>query len=190
MKIILGSTSEGRKIVMKELGFEFETMSPDIDEKAIRKNNPRELVMAIAQAKADILVPKIKEPAFLIVSDQVVLYEGKIREKPIDETQARAFLESYANAFAETVGAVVVVNTKTGKRAGGLQQAKVHFRPFPKAFIDEYIKTGGPFKGAGGVQVHDPILKPFIERIEGSFDSLTGLSKDLVKKLIKEVSGK
>ena len=75
----------------KEIGFEFEIMSPDIDEKAIRSKNPEDLVMAIANAKADALVSKIKEPAILITSDQVVLCKDKIREKPVGEKEAREF---------------------------------------------------------------------------------------------------
>src|ERR1035437_10016311 len=111
MKIILGSSSAGRKLIMGELaqefGFDFEVMSPDIDEKAVRSDSPSDMVMAIANAKVDVLISKIKEPAILICSDQVVLYEGKIREKPVDEKEAREFLQSYAVVHPETLGAVV-----------------------------------------------------------------------------------
>ncbi len=193
MKIILGSSSAGRKLIMSELaqefGFDFEVMSPDIDEKAIRSNSPSDLVMAIANAKADVLVSKIKEPAILICSDQVVLYEGKIREKPVDEKEARKFLESYTTVHPETLGAVVVVNTKIGKRASGLQKSKVYFKPLPKKIIDEHIKNGVSLKGAGGFSIHDPTLKDHVDHIEGGFDSATGLSKELVKRLIIEVGG-
>ncbi len=74
MKIILGSSSSGRKMVMeelgKELGFDFDVMIPDIDEKTIRLDNPRELVMAIAHAKTETNFFEIRmdsgfSPAFL-----------------------------------------------------------------------------------------------------------------------------
>jgi len=193
MKIILGSSSAGRKLVMnelsQELGFTFEVISPDIDEKVIRFDNHSDLVMAIANAKADAIVSKIKEPAILICSDQVVLYNNKIREKPIDEKEAREFLQSYANIHPETIGAIVVVNTETGKRAGGLQTSKIHFKPLPKKIIDDHINSGLALSGAGGFSIHDPILKDYIDYIEGGFDSATGLSKDLLKKLVKETDG-
>ena len=188
MKIILGSSSPGRKKVMEELGLDFEVMSPDIDEKAIRRDSPKELVMAIAQAKADALVVKIKEPSLLIVSDQVVLFKGKIREKPIDENEAKKFLLSYAHAPAETLGAVVVVDTETGKRVSGFQTAKVYFKLLPSIVIDKHIESGAALKGAGGFLLQDPLLKPYIDHIEGSIDSAAGLSKDLLKKLIKEIN--
>ncbi|MFA6272988.1 MAG: Maf family protein [Candidatus Paceibacterota bacterium] len=193
MKIILGSSSAGRKLIMNELAqkfiFDFEVMSPDINEKAIRSDSPSDLVMAIANAKADVLVSKIKEPAILICSDQVVLYGGKIREKPVDEMEAREFLQSYKTVHPETLGAVVIVNTKTGKRASGLQKSKVYFKPLPKKIIDEHIETGMSLRGAGGFVINDPILKDYIDHIEGGFDSASGLSKELVKRLIVEVGG-
>lgn len=188
MKIILGSSSPGRRLIMDELshelGLKFEIMSPDIDEKLIRRNDPSELVMAIANAKADALVMKMKEPSILITSDQVVLYKNKIREKPVDEKEAREFLQSYTNVHLETLGAVVVVNTETHKRMSGLQKSKIYFKPLPKEIIDEHIKSGSSLRGAGGFSIQDPILKDYIDHIEGGFDSATGLSKELVKKLI------
>lgn len=173
----------------KEFGFEFEVMSPGIDEKAIRSDNPGDLVMAIANAKADVLLSNIKEPAVLICSDQVVLYKNKIREKPVDEKEAGNFLRSYADVHPETLGAVVVVNTETGKRASGLQKSKIYFKPLPKEIIDGHIQSGLSLSGAGGFSIHDPILKDYIDHIEGGYDSATGLSKRLVKRLVAEVGG-
>ena len=193
MKIILGSSSAGRKLIMnelsKELGFTFEIMSPDIDEKSIRHNKPSDLVMAIANAKADALVLKINEPSILICSDQVVLYDNQIREKPIDENEAREFLQSYTNIHPETIGAIVVVNTENGKRACAIQVSKIHFKHLPEEIISGHIKSGLALSGAGGFSIHDPILEDYIDYVEGGFDSATGLSKELVKKLVAEVGG-
>lgn len=188
IKIILGSSSEGRKLVMEELGFQFETLLPDIDEKAIRRNTPEELVMAIAKSKTKALIPKITESAILITSDQVVLCQGEILEKPCSKEEARKFLEKYIKFPAETIGAVVVTNTATGKSARGIQKSKIYFKPLPQDVIERHIANGKAFRGAGGFQIHDTELKDYIDRIEGTFDSATGLSKELVLRLIKEVS--
>lgn len=120
MKIILGSQSKGRQDVLKRMGYDFEAMSANIDEKSIRHFNPADLVLLIAQAKTLALLPKIKEPAILITADQVVLFNGEIREKPIDKKQAYEFLKSSHLHPIETIGAVVVTNTKTGKSVNGL----------------------------------------------------------------------
>jgi septum formation protein len=59
MKIILGSKSFTRKAILTEMGVEYDVVTADIDEKAIRKETPEELVMALAMAKADAIVARL-----------------------------------------------------------------------------------------------------------------------------------
>ena len=78
--------------------FRYEVMKADIDEKAIRHDEPRQLVMSLAHAKADALVQQLQaqqqdgvdsSPAtYLITCDQVVVHDGQIREKPEDVAEA------------------------------------------------------------------------------------------------------
>lgn len=60
MRVILGSSSPWRKEVLKILGYEFDCMSPDIDEKSIRDSDPHKLTLKIAHAKADALLPQVQ----------------------------------------------------------------------------------------------------------------------------------
>lgn len=187
MKIILGSQSKGRQTVLRRMGYDFEVMSADIDEKSIRHDNPADLVLLIAQAKTNALLPNIKEPSILITSDQVILFNGQIREKPIDEKEALEFLKTSHMHPVETIGAVVVTNIKTGKSVSGLQKGKVYFKPISDEVILEHIKNGSALRGAGGFMIDDPIFEPFIEKMEGSMDNVVGLDSELTEKLIQEV---
>lgn len=187
MKIILGSQSSSRKKVLEEMGYIFETMSADIDEKAIRLEDPVKLTLALAIAKAEALLPKIKndEGVILIISDQVVVCNGKIIEKPIDEKEARMFIDMYKNYPAETVTSVVVINTLLNKRLEGTDIVKTWIDPIPKDVIDKYIETKDPFYVAGGLAIEHSLLTPYINRIEGEFESVMGLPKKLTEELIK-----
>src|SRR3989338_3371662 len=120
MKIILGSQSKGRKKILEEMGYDFEVIPPNIDEKSIRMDDPVKLAMALANAKADAVILQITNDSLLITSDTVVIWRGSIREKPENEKEAREFLTSYTLDPAETVTAVVVVNSSNGKRAEGV----------------------------------------------------------------------
>ncbi|KAG8499071.1 hypothetical protein CXB51_005482 [Gossypium anomalum] len=94
-KIILGSSSLPRRKILAEMGYEFTLMSADIDEKGIRKEKPEELVMALAEAKADAILQRLPvgdyvkeaEPTLLITSDQIHFHEipDKVIEKLIEE---------------------------------------------------------------------------------------------------------
>jgi septum formation protein len=189
MKIILGSQSKWRKNILESMGYEFEVMVSDIDEKVVRSENLRELPLLVARAKAEALLPRIEEAAILITSDQVLIYNGDLREKPRDENEARKFLESYGLHPAESVTAVIVINTKTGKRVEGIDIAKAHFKKIPKTVIDEFVATGIPLHCAGGFTVRHELIGPYIDRIEGTYESIEGLPQELTRKLIEEVSG-
>lgn len=187
MKIILGSQSKNRKKILEEMGINFEIMSPNIDEKAIRLENPKELVLALARAKAEALKSRINEPALLITSDQVIVCQGQIREKPENEKEAREFLKSYSIFPAETVTSVLVTNLATGEQIEAVDVVKIYLKPFSDGEINEIIKEGRTFELAGGFTVDGEIWERHIDKIEGTIDSVMGLPKDITQKLIDEV---
>lgn len=188
MKIILGSQSSGRKQVLEKMGYQFEVMPADIDEKAIRFDDPVKLTLALANAKADTILPRIKEPAILIASDQVVVCNGNILEKPENESEVSQYLKMYEKHPAETVTSVTVVNTDSGKRADGTDIAKIWFSAIPDDVIHQYVLTKDPFYNAGAFSHEHPLLAPYVIRIEGESESIIGLPKRLTEELIRRVS--
>eukprot|EP00249_Psilotum_nudum_P015448 c25333_g1_i4 orf=182-712(+) len=167
-KIILGSKSAARQAILKEMGFEYTIITADIDEKAIRRDKPEDLVMALAEAK-------------------VVVHEGLVREKPCCEEEARHFIKGYSMAAASTVGSVLVINLTTGKKSGGWDTAEIYFHQIPDEVIDSLINEGSVLYVAGGLMVEHPLISPLIDAIVGTLDSVMGLPKDLTNSLIKEV---
>jgi hydrogenase maturation factor len=79
-----------------EYGFSYTVSTAGIDEKAIREPDPRALVVALAHAKADAIIARLRSGddvvagrrGVLITCDQVVVHMGRILEKPEDEAQA------------------------------------------------------------------------------------------------------
>ncbi|KAF8012508.1 hypothetical protein BT93_I0614 [Corymbia citriodora subsp. variegata] len=133
-KIILGSSSMARQHILAEMGYDFTVMTADIDEKAIRKEKPEELVTALAEAKADAILSRLQNvdpfvedvhTILLITADTVVVHEGRIREKPSSRDEARHFIEGYSGGRAEVVGSVLVTNLKTGRREAGWERAEI-----------------------------------------------------------------
>ncbi|XP_006341947.1 maf-like protein DDB_G0281937 isoform X3 [Solanum tuberosum] len=194
-KLILGSSSTARKKILGDMGYEFTTMSADIDEKAIRKEKPEDLVMALAEAKAEAIIPRVSigesegdaGPTLLITCDQVVVYEGVVREKPSSEAEARQFMKDYANGHAATVSSVLVTNLATGSRRGEWDKVEIYFHDIPDEVIDKLIEEGTVLYAAGGLIIEHPLVLPYIKEVVGSTDSVMGLPKALTERLIKEV---
>jgi septum formation protein len=186
MKIILGSASKQRKRVLERSGHSFDVMTADIDEKAIRFDDPKELTMALAKAKAEVLLSCVKEPALLITADQVVVWNGRILEKPENAREAREFLKGYAKHPAQPVNATVVTNTKTGKQTGENNINAVYFRPFPSEVVEQLIQEKNIFSQAGAFSLEDPLVVPYVDHIEGTLDSIEGLPMEILERLLKE----
>ncbi|KAB2083490.1 hypothetical protein ES319_A05G270800v1 [Gossypium barbadense] len=191
-KIILGSSSIARRNILAEMGYEFSLMSADIDEKGIRKEKPEELVMALAEAKADSIVSKLQtmnnqdkdeKPTILIAADTVVVYEGVVREKPANEKEAREFIKGYSGGHAATVGSVIVTNLKTGFRKGEWDRVEIYFHEIPDEIIEKLIEE---VHVAGGLIIEHPLIMPYVKEVVGTTDSVMGLPKALTEKLIKE----
>ena len=187
MKIILGSSSQFRKQMLHEMGYDFDVVSPNINEKLIRNSDPEKLVLSIALAKAKAIVDKIKEPAIIITADQVISFEGTIREKPKDEQEARNYLSTYGIKPSKTINGIVVSNTLNNKQATATDIVEVYLKPLTKEVIDTLIEQKIIFQCAGALRLEDPLMKPFIEEIRGEPDSLMGLPKKLTETLIQEV---
>ncbi|XP_066340078.1 uncharacterized protein [Miscanthus floridulus] len=200
-QLILGSSSVARKNILEEMGLEFQVMTADIDEKSIRRENPDDLVMVLAEAKADAIMSRLNladyqkegnQPTLLITSDIVCLDYlcspnlGIIREKPITKEEARQFLKGYSGGHVSTVGSVVVTNLTTEKRLGSLDKAEVYFHDIPDEVIENLIDEGVVFRVAGGLLLEHPLTLPFVEAVVGSSDSVMGLSKEIANKLIHD----
>ncbi|KAL8489810.1 hypothetical protein ACS0TY_025141 [Phlomoides rotata] len=167
-EIILGSSSIARRRILAEMGYDFTILTADIDEKSIRKENPEDLVTALAEAKADAIMTKLKSsgqleeilrPTLLLTADTVVVYDGNIREKPSSEEEARQFIRDYSGSSATVVGSVLVTNLLTGRRIGGWESAEVYLLDIPDEVTDSLV---------------------------GSADCVMGLSKALTEKLIQD----
>ncbi|CAN6482040.1 unnamed protein product [Victoria cruziana] len=194
-KIVLGSKSRSRQQILADMGYEFTVMTADIDEKAIRRDNPEELVMALAEAKADAIISKLgtniskevnAEPVLLITADIVVVHGGVIREKPSSKEEAWEFIKGYSGSHTSTVGSVLVTNLKTGCRKGACDRAEVYFHEIPDEVIDNLISEGVVLNVAGGLLVEHPLVWPFVEAVVGTSDSVMGLHKALTESLIQE----
>ncbi|XP_031399552.1 7-methyl-GTP pyrophosphatase isoform X2 [Punica granatum] len=174
LKIILGSKSMARRQILAEMGYDFTVMTADIDEKAIRKENPEELVVALAEAKADAIISRLQNTAhskedanatLLITADTVVVYEGTIREKPSSKDEAREFIQGYSGGQAAVVGSVCVTNLKTGMRKVGWDLAEVYFYEIPAQVIDSLIDEGVTLNVAGGLKLEHPQTFPFVKEV-------------------------
>ena len=187
--IILGSSSPWRQKLLKEAGYTFEVMVADIDEDSIRSKDYEELPLILARAKSEKLLKQIKDEVLLITCDQVVVCKGELREKPRSQHELYRFIDDYSAGYpAQTNTAVVVVNTKTGNKAEGVDKARIFFKQIPHNVIGALLKEGSIMNTSGGFMSEHPLFQPYVKQIEGSKSSIIGLPIELTERLIDKLS--
>jgi septum formation protein len=207
--LLLGSASFSRKLVLQEMGVHFHVCARPIDEKSLgdrTRDAPHDLVRNLASAKMQHLVREIRAgnctddlPAplgrtewIVLTGDQVVTCDGVILEKPESVQEARDFVRRYASNPPSTVGSCVLTHLPSGTQVSGIDTATVHFDPrLPDDLVDRLLAADAPILScAGGLMVEHPFVKEHIVRIDGTEDSVMGLSKDLVLRLLDELREK
>ena len=156
--------------------------------------------------------PLVSTHDILITADQVVTHDGKILEKPIDREEAISFLRSYSSKHCATVGSIVLTDLRNGRRVQVIKNcltcylicrtnyffnchnphqavdtSTIYFKSIPEEVINSLIEQGDVFYCAGALMVENPILVPYVDRIEGSIDSVMGMSKSLLEKLMNDI---
>eukprot|EP00882_Tetradesmus_deserticola_P005756 GHRQ01006061.1.p1 GENE.GHRQ01006061.1~~GHRQ01006061.1.p1 ORF type:complete len:232 (+),score=77.71 GHRQ01006061.1:691-1386(+) len=214
-RIVLGTASSSRRQIMDSLAsqysFKYEVLKADINEKAIRRDSPRDLVLALAHAKADALLPQLTAGnssssinlaagteahdssssigTFLITCDQVVVHDGQAREKPEDAAEAHRFIHSYSKSPAQTIGSVICTNVATGRRHDTVEVCTIHMSDMPDDVIDKLIEEGNVMWCAGGLMVEHPLVLPHIIHIDGTQESVMGLGKEAVMNVLVAAAG-
>ena len=178
--LILASGSETRALLLKNAGVEIETVAPNIDEASIKlsmlaENAPPD---QIAGTLAEMKAKKIgnKHPTRLVIgSDQVLVCEGKLFDKPNDIDEARHQLTMFRAKKHQLVTLVVAIeHTRPVWRH--MSRANLQMRDFSDTFLNSYIdqNSEGLTDTVGGYKLEQGGAQLFT-RVDGDYFSILGL---------------
>jgi len=187
---LIGTSSQNRIRIAKACGWEFEIRFPDVDEKAIRSDDPLELPLLIAKAKATKLMDTLSDkhsPRVILTADQICLHKEMIREKPRDKEEARYFLSSYRNDTVTTVSALVATYVPSGKQATAVDVSSVSFGDITDDVVERVLQRGRVMSSAGGFAIEDEDLFSLITAMDGPATSIMGFPVDSAVHVIREV---
>lgn len=192
-ELLLGSGSQSRRAILTEAGYTYKVYKADIDERSIGDRSSgdgaHQLVLLLGIAKADAIIKANKDvnTGILLTADQVVVCRNKILEKPLNEAEAREYMSWYGENPCSTVGSIVLTDLETGKRVSGVDSCTISFNRIPAETMNSLIEEGEIFYCAGGLMIEHPSVQPYIKRVNGSMESVMGLSTDLLATLLAEL---
>ncbi len=150
-RLILGSSSPHRRLLLTRFGVPFEVAVPDIDESPLPDELPEALVDRLARAKTHAVAERHPD-AVIIGSDQVAVLDGQIYGKP--HTHERAF-EQLSRASGRVVHFLTAVCVC---RPGGeivdcdTVVTEVRFRKLSPTEIENYLAQESVLACAGSFQ--------------------------------------
>ncbi|MFM7666791.1 MAG: Maf family nucleotide pyrophosphatase [Bacteroidota bacterium] len=175
-QLILGSGSPRRKQLLRDMGFEIEVFSLDIDE-SFPDNLPcTEVASYIANQKMSELKRIKEDSSLLLTADTTVILEKQLLGKPIDADNAKWML-------IQLSGKKHIVNTAVELSYQGKIEriscfTEVFFNTLNEQQIDFYISNFKPFDKAGSYGIQDWIGLVAINKIQGSYTNVVGLPTD------------
>ena len=172
-KIILASKSPRRLELLRMLGLNVETASPDIDESAVEADSPSHLAEKLAKTKAEKVYRDLHpEGCPVVAADTLVEIGGKILGKPRFVAEAGEMLRMLSGKLHYVHTGLAVIYS--GTFASAVETATVHFRELSDDEIESYIMSGEPMDKAGAYGIQGR-AGAFVDRIEGDFFSIVGL---------------
>ena len=186
MKIVLASASPRRRELLSRIGLKFDVVPSDYDEKISDDIFSYEKIELLALNKAKDVVNKLKEDAIIIAADTVVVLDGKILGKPHSKQEARDMISSLSGKTHKVITSIAMINTKTQKILVKSTTTNVTFRFITNEEVEEYINTDEPYDKAGAYAAQG-LASIFIEKIEGCFNNVVGISTFEVDKMLKEM---
>ena len=192
--LVLASASPARRRLLEQASIPHVVRVSGVDEEAIIHSDPAQLVQLLAQAKAEAVVQALQADGSgaaasgVLGCDSVLVFEGEVFGKPSDEAEAIARWRRMAGGVGELLTGHCLLRGSGQVGADGRKletvTTRVHFAPLSAAEIGAYVATGEPLACAGGFALEGR-GGLVVERLEGCFSNVIGLSLPLLRRWLK-----
>ena len=196
-EIILASGSPRRRMLLEQAGVSFSVRTADVDESLEPDDlaQPEEACKKLAERKARAVVEQVlSDPEYIgnfavIGSDTMVVHQGEIFGKPVDESDAHRMLSALSGETHQVMTSVSLwlvqapadQDISLGFRTF-VDTSAVTFKELAPQDIKEYLAQGESFDKAGAYAIQGAGAR-LIDHYEGSMDTIIGLP---VERLLRE----
>lgn len=186
-RLILASGSPRRRELLRNAGFTFEVIPPEVAEDNPDNEAPAMLVERLALDKAEAVAGRFHRQDNVVVlgADTVVVVDSTLLGKPASPAEARQMLQRLSGRTHEVITGVALVEPETARRTVAHETTRVFFRPLEPQEIEDYVGTGEPLDKAGAYAIQGGASR-FVTRVEGCYFNVMGLPVALVDRLLRE----
>ena len=171
--LLLASNSPRRIELLRAAGFQFEVVSPGIDERFDVDLTLRELTAFNALRKG-IAIAQKNPRKVVLAADTLVALGHEVIGKPVDLADARRILRRLSGRTHEVCSTVFIAHRVARKSTLFHEISRVRFRRLTHARVDTYIAKVNPLDKAGAYAAQG-FGAEIIEEVDGSFTNVVGL---------------
>ncbi|MEW5954843.1 MAG: Maf family protein [Bacillota bacterium] len=182
--IYLASASPRRKSLLEQIGVPHTVLFKNVDETGYEDLPPAAQVEKLALRKASAVAGDL-DRGLVIGADTVVVWRGRVLNKPGNAAGALDMLLKLQSAEHTVYTGLVLIDASTGQTAVGSESTLVKFRPASPAELKAYIATGEPLDKAGAYGVQG-IGGAFVESITGCYFNVVGLPLARLVKMLAD----
>ena len=182
MSIILASQSPRRKALLGLFGLPFTVRVADIDETMDPAKPPYDEVARVSRLKA--LAIRREENDIVIAADTIVVCNGQVLGKPVDEADARRMLKLLSGRDHQVMTGMTVL--QGSRKFVTTEVTDIHFRALSDQEIDRYIATKEPMDKAGSYGIQGGAAL-FVEKLVGDYYNVMGLPVCRLSQILKQL---
>ncbi|SKA14868.1 septum formation protein [Trichlorobacter thiogenes] len=172
--IVLASASPRRSELLELAGVPFRVAPADIPEEPLPDEEAVAHALRLAEEKARTAAERESSGRFFVGADTIVVLNGRIMGKPVDETDAVHMLSDLSGQTHEVVTAYAVLDKQNNVCIKRAVRTQVVFKLLLQQEIFNYVKTGCPLDKAGAYAIQGGAAH-FVQEIHGSYTNVVGL---------------
>jgi septum formation protein len=178
--LILASGSPRRSQWLEAMRIPFEKQAPDVDETPLLDEPPGDMVLRLAETKAEVIARR-NPGRWVLAADTTVALDEHVLGKPEDVADAvRMLLLLQSRVHQVHTGLCLQRDREVHSF---VDTAGVRFRPMSEAQARWYAATGEPMDKAGSYAIQG-IGALFVAAVEGSFATVMGLPVERLSEVL------
>jgi septum formation protein len=185
MRIILASASKQRQDIFNMIGLKYDVITSDVPEES-NQTEPDKYVEELSLNKAKSVKKQIKDKAIIISADTIIYSNNKIYEKPKSKEEAYSNLKELSNNKCTAYTGITLMDLYKEKVICSSSKVNVYFNEIKDEEAEWYVNNEEKiFKCCGFVPLGKASV--FINKIEGDYNTLLGISPSIVYNKLKEL---
>jgi septum formation protein len=183
--LILASNSPRRKQLLSLGGWDFNTLSPNVDETVLPDEAPVDYVLRVTLVKArsaeNMLEKKSIPDDIILAADTAVVVPGsdgwgynRILGKPSSTDEALEMLQCLRGRTHQVYTGLVAVRLRDHMTLSKVVSTAVEMRSYSDQEMQAYVASGDPMDKAGAYAIQSQSFHP-VQNLQGCYANVMGL---------------